>query len=89
MRVSINKEQSGWLKKNCGFQDLTTEQNVELMLSIPEEGGQWDCPPFASVLIRDKFSEYVERSISLRDEMKAQIVTGVFNVEIGGMGLNG
>ena len=91
MRVNLNTDQIDWLQKNCLFEELTIQEQGELDDSIPDisdDGVEWQCPAFASVLVRDRFMEFYQEQQRLLGEMNVGIVTGTFSVSILGTKVN-
>jgi hypothetical protein len=90
MRVKLTRQQMDWMLANLRFKELTHDQQNELFASIPdsEKDVVWDCPSFASTLVRDEFQLFFNEQKRLIEEMNQGIVSGQLKLDILGSKVN-
>ena len=97
MIVKLNREQVDWLQDNCFFEELNPKEQSELDDSIPnsmptpnssDDRVEWQCPAFASILVRNRFAQLYDEQSRLLGEMNAGIVNGTLQVTILGTKVN-
>ena len=97
MKVKLNREQIDWLQDNCFFEELSNEQQSELDDSVPvsmlepntaDDRVEWQCPHFASILVRNRFAQFYDEQSRLLNEMNGGIVSGTLNVNVLGTKVN-
>ena len=97
MKVKLNRNQIDWVKANSYFEELTDDQQSELDNSIPfsmdipnriDDIAEWQCPHFASILVRNRFAQFYDEQSRLLNEMNGGIVSGTLNVTVMGTKVN-